>query len=222
MATRYSQKSDTEESAVGGNEQRKIGDPTSGESSESSGMLREEPNSTYAPTPRIVSREGKGIVLEVDSVGGFQLRISDEVGEIYVPEGDEFFRTVSRSKPPTPYGVRIKVRNNRGEILTLSQSSGPDGWYSPPGVSSQAIYHSSKPKMERITEAQRTATFKISNMTTTMPANLKNQEDLEFKIKVNHFLLNLARDADGQPLGLEDFPEIETKWLDGKLLFSGE
>lgn len=166
---------------------------------------------------RVIASEGKGIMLKVHSDGTFHLSLSESAGDILVPVGKEFFRTFS-STNPVPEGVLIKIRNGRGEILTAQQ--GGDGWYNP--AMSGGSFTSDHEERELLKASQRSADFKLSGLIQHPPRNLKNQHDLEFKLAVRSFMHFLSRDANGEPLAPEMFPDYETDWLDGALLFEGE
>jgi hypothetical protein len=169
--------------------------------------------------PKLVAIEGKGIVLKVFNDGNFQLSLSASAGDILVSVGEDFFQT---SVADIPTGVRIKIRNGNGEILTTTDVSGLDGWYTPAVYSSNSYAVLPNQERELLRTDQRSAVFKLSGMILILPRNLKNQDDLEFKLSVHSYLHSSAREANGDPLNPETFPEFETDWLDGSLLFVGE
>lgn len=145
----------------------------------------------------------------------FELHLRDAAEEIFVPLGKELFTSGS-----LPAGVKIKIRNGNGEVLTAA--FGSIGWYTP------AIYWSGidvvwpNEERELLRADQRSADFKLSGMLMMLRRNLKNQDDLEFKLSVRLYLHDYARDAKGETLGPGMFPDYEIDWLDGGLLFAGE
>jgi hypothetical protein len=167
--------------------------------------------------PKVIASGGKGIALKVFSNGTFQLSLSELVGDIFVPVGKVFF---GKTWNTVPNGVWIKIRNGNGEILTTELSS--EGWFSPVVYSSQADFVRENEERELLRADQRSTDFKLSAMLTMLRQNLKNQDDLEFKLSVHSYLHDRARDSKGESLNPDDFPEFETDWLDGNLLFIDE
>jgi hypothetical protein len=154
-------------------------------------------------------------VLKVYADRTFQVHLPETTEDVFVPVGKDLFMSES-----LPDGVRIKIRNGNGEILT--SANGSIGWFTPAISWSGGHVVRLDQERELLSSDQRSADFKLSDMLMMLGRNLKNQDDLEFKLLISSNLHDFARGDDGEPLDANAFPEYETDWLDGELLFLGQ
>lgn len=190
----------------------------------------------------LVSTAGKKVLLNIYADGTFQLALPEHSNEIFVPKGENLLDHPAG----LPRGVKIKIRNGAGEIVTASGGRGMQtlydgegsGWYRPGTGSIEMPVFSKRvviagvvhqvpvPSESRPTErpapdrriSQRT---RLSAMIEGLSRNFRNQSGLEFKLSIIPAGLN-AYDSAGKRLGAPDFPMAETGWLNGDLLFEDE
>lgn len=191
------------------------------------------------PEERVIASVGNDILLKLYGDFTLQLSLPETTETIYIRKDWEIFDPDN----PEPFaGIRIKIRNLRGEILTkpvegeiriTSVYDANNEWYSPrlapshidmPKFFTRAngavIRHHYTYLKPEIRDSLR---LKLSTMISRLDhLDLRSEPGLQFKLCIDPTMIARAFDASGERLKGELFPPQETEWLSGELLFDDE